>query len=72
MVNKALMKGRGVQAVQPKLLAIYVSFALMLLALPLAWVAKYVWRSKSKTQLFVLMGVVATLTFMILVYDYLP
>ena len=37
----------------------------------LAWIAKHVWRNKTKTQLFALLAIIFTVSFMILTWRYL-
>ncbi len=53
-------------------IVIYVCLFIAIFALPLAWVAKNVWRDKTKTQIFSLIGIVAVIIFMALIWDYLP
>ncbi len=53
-------------------LIIYVCLFIAIFALPLSWVAKNVWHDRAKTQLFSLIGIVAVIIFMVLIWDYLP
>ena len=56
----------------PTEIVIFVCLFIAALALPLAWIAKNIWRDKTKTQIFAIAGVVSVIIFMILVWDYLP
>lgn len=37
----------------------------------LTWIAKNVWRNKTRTQIFALLAVIFTVSFMILAWEYL-
>lgn len=56
----------------PTEIIIFVCLFIAALALPLAWIAKNIWRDKTKTQVFAILGVVSVIIFMVLVWDYLP
>jgi hypothetical protein len=56
----------------PTEIIIYICLFLAALALPLAWIAKNIWRDKNKTQILAFIGIVSVIIFMVLVWDYLP
>jgi hypothetical protein len=56
----------------PTEIIIFVCLFIAALALPLAWISKNIWRDKTKTQVFAVLGVVSVIIFMILIWDYLP
>jgi hypothetical protein len=56
----------------PTEIIIFVCLFIAALALPMAWIAKNIWRDRAKTQIFAILGIISVIVFMILIWDYLP
>ncbi len=56
----------------PYFIVVYILIFLVILALPLTFISKYIWKNRTLTQFFALLGTISMILVIILMWDYIP